>query len=168
MLSFLIHRIQNKTVVFDLDNEDDVPVDQLAEENNESASQSKCKKVSQSASASASTEFKSSNRGSLVQATISTLFKKVEANKTPRNSRKSPSSKGSGQKLQSAGSKRKIDLDEGSKKRARKIKDKDPGEKIKAKSKEYNVEDDDDDGDDIEDFSNASEGTDGSDEDWAA
>nr|KYP71414.1 DNA-binding protein RHL1 [Cajanus cajan] len=66
------------TVIFDLDNKDDAPVDQLAVENNESASRSKCKKVSQSPSASASTEVKSSNRGSLVQATISTLFKKVE------------------------------------------------------------------------------------------
>ncbi|XP_020213759.1 DNA-binding protein RHL1 isoform X2 [Cajanus cajan] len=157
--------MQKKTVVFDLDNKDDAPVDQLAVENNESASRSKCKKVSQSPSASASTEVKSSNRGSLVQATISTLFKKVEE-KTPRNSRKSPS-KASGKKLQPAGSKRKIDLDEGSKKRARKTKDKDPGGKNKAKSKAYDVEDDGD--DDIEEFSNASEDNDDeSDEDWAA
>ncbi|XP_028205817.1 DNA-binding protein RHL1-like isoform X3 [Glycine soja] len=69
---------KKKTVVFDLDDEDDAPVDQPAKKNNESASRSKCKEVSQSASASASTEIKSSNRGSLVQATISTLFKKVE------------------------------------------------------------------------------------------
>ncbi|KAG4941885.1 hypothetical protein JHK87_045756 [Glycine soja] len=107
---------KKKTVVFDLDDEDDAPVDQPAKKNNESASRSKCKEVSQSASASASTEVKSSNRGSLVQATISTLFKKVEEKKTPRSSRKSPSSKPSGQKSQPAGSKRKTDLDEGSKK----------------------------------------------------
>lgn len=69
---------QKKTVVFDLDNEDDAPVDQLTKENNESASRSKCEEVSQSASASTSSEVKSSNRGSLVQATISSLFKKVE------------------------------------------------------------------------------------------
>ncbi|KAG4939846.1 hypothetical protein JHK86_045987 [Glycine max] len=100
--------IQKKTVVFDLDDEDDAPVDQPAKKNNESASRSKCKEVSQSASASASTEVKSSNRGSLVQATISTLFKKVE-------------------------------------------------EKVE----------DDDDGD-IEEFSNASEDTNESDEDWTA
>ncbi|KAG5100505.1 hypothetical protein JHK82_045557 [Glycine max] len=100
--------IQKKTVVFDLDDEDDAPVDQPAKKNNESASRSKCKEVSQSASASASTEIKSSNRGSLVQATISTLFKKVE-------------------------------------------------EKVE----------DDDDGD-IEEFSNASEDTNESDEDWTA
>jgi len=75
---FLNSQIQKKTVVFDLDDEDDAPVDQPAKINTESASRSKSKEVSQSASASASTEVKSSNRGSLVQATISTLFKKVE------------------------------------------------------------------------------------------
>lgn len=69
---FLNSQIQKKTVVFDLDNEDDAPVHPLKQENNES--------VSQSASVSASTKVKSSNRGSLVQATISTLFKKVEEN----------------------------------------------------------------------------------------
>ncbi|KAL2999236.1 hypothetical protein AAZX31_09G148900 [Glycine max] len=159
--------IQKKTVVFDLDDEDDAPVDQPAKINTESASRSKSKEVSQSASASASTEVKSSNRGSLVQATISTLFKKVEEKTTPRSSRKSPSSKAYGQKSQPAGSKRKIDLDEGSKKRA-KTTDKDPGKKIKAKSKEDDVEDGDDDGDDIEEFSNASEDANESDEDWIA
>ncbi|KAG4991835.1 hypothetical protein JHK87_025292 [Glycine soja] len=102
--------IQKKTVVFDLDDEDDAPVDQPAKINTESASRSKSKEVSQSASASASTEVKSSNRGSLVQATISTLFKKVEEK----------------------------------------------------------VEDGDDDGDDIEEFSNASEDANESDEDWTA
>ncbi|XP_027358828.1 DNA-binding protein RHL1 isoform X2 [Abrus precatorius] len=157
--------LKNKTVVIDIDNENDAQGDQVAKENNECASQSKCKKVSQSASATASTEVVSSNRGSLVQATISTLFKKVEE-KTPRNSRKSPLSKASAQKLQPAGSKRKIDLDEGSRKRARKTKSKEPSEKIKAKSKEHKVEDGDD--DDIEEFSNASEDTNGSDEDWTA
>lgn len=63
--------IQKKTVVIDIDNEDDAPGDQLPMENKDSASGSNSKKVSQSASATAS-------RGSLVQATISTLFKKVE------------------------------------------------------------------------------------------
>ncbi|KAG5007436.1 hypothetical protein JHK85_025978 [Glycine max] len=134
----IVSLIQKKTVVFDLDDEDDAPVDQPAKINTESASRSKSKEVSQSASASASTEVKSSNRGSLVQATISTLFKKVE------------------------------EKDEGSKKRARKTTDKDPGKKIKAKSKEDDVEDGDDDGDDIEEFSNASEDANESDEDWTA
>ncbi|KAK7380135.1 hypothetical protein VNO78_32581 [Psophocarpus tetragonolobus] len=99
--------IQKKNV-FDLDDEDDAPVDQLAEENKKSASRSKCKKVSRSASANASTEVKSGSHRSLVQATISSLFKKVE-------------------------------------------------EKVE-----------DDDHDDIEEFSNASEDIDGSDEDWTA
>ncbi|WVZ14407.1 hypothetical protein V8G54_011973 [Vigna mungo] len=61
--------IQKETVVFDLDKEDDAPGHPLNQENNES--------VSQSTSVSASTKVKSSNRGSLVQATISTLFQKV-------------------------------------------------------------------------------------------
>ncbi|CAK8532315.1 unnamed protein product [Lathyrus sativus] len=136
-----------ETAVIDVDNEDNSPKDKLpVVEKKEPASASKSKK------------------GSLVQATISSLFKKVEVKKTPTNSKKSPSSKASGQKLQSAGAKRKIDLDEGSKKKARKIKDKNPGEKAKAKSKKSEVEDDDD----IEEFSNASEDSDGSDEEWIA
>lgn len=57
---FLNSLVQKKTVVFDTVNEDDAPGDQLPKENKESASGSKPKK------------------GSLVQATIATLFKKVE------------------------------------------------------------------------------------------
>ncbi|KAG2385018.1 DNA-binding protein [Vigna angularis] len=146
---------KKETVVFDLDKEDDALGHPLNQENNES--------VSQSTSVSASTKVKSSNRGSLVQATISTLFQKVNEKKTTRNSRKSPSSKASGQKLQPAGSKRKIDLDEGPKKRGRKPRNKTTGEKIKAKSKQSDDEDDDD----IEEISNASEDN-GSDEEWTA
>ncbi|XP_061348020.1 DNA-binding protein RHL1 [Gastrolobium bilobum] len=149
---FLNSRLQKKTVVVDIANEDAAQGDQLPKKNKGCTS------------ATASTEVVSSNRGSLVQATISTLFKKVEEKKAPKNSRKSPTSKASGQKLQAAGSKRKTDLAEGSRKRARKIKDKDPGDKIMAKSKECKVEDDDD----IEEFSNASEDTKGSDDDWTA
>lgn len=142
-----VHNSSKKeTVVIDIDYEDGAPKDQLPMENKESASGSKSKK------------------GSLVQATISSLFKKVEE-KASSSSRKSSSAKASGQKLQPAGSKRKIVVDEGSRKRTRTIKDKDPGEKIKAKSKESEVEDDDD---DIEEFSNASEDSNGSDEDWTA
>ncbi|PNY11386.1 DNA-binding protein rhl1-like [Trifolium pratense] len=109
-----------ETAVIDIDDEDNASKDQVPVENKESASVSKSKK------------------GSLVQATISSLFKKVEVK------------------------------DEGSKKRPRKTKDKSPGEKVKAKSKENEVEDVDEDDDDIEEFSNASEDSDGSDEDWAA
>ncbi|XP_045814440.1 DNA-binding protein RHL1-like isoform X3 [Trifolium pratense] len=141
---------KKETAVIDIDDEDNASKDQVPVENKESASVSKSKK------------------GSLVQATISSLFKKVEV-KASTNSKKSPSSsKASGQKLQPAGSKTKIEPDEGSKKRPRKTKDKSPGEKVKAKSKENEVEDVDEDDDDIEEFSNASEDSDGSDEDWAA
>ncbi|XP_045814438.1 DNA-binding protein RHL1-like isoform X1 [Trifolium pratense] len=148
---FLNLRVQKETAVIDIDDEDNASKDQVPVENKESASVSKSKK------------------GSLVQATISSLFKKVEVKKASTNSKKSPSSsKASGQKLQPAGSKTKIEPDEGSKKRPRKTKDKSPGEKVKAKSKENEVEDVDEDDDDIEEFSNASEDSDGSDEDWAA
>ncbi|CAJ2667162.1 unnamed protein product [Trifolium pratense] len=141
-----------ETAVIDIDDEDNASKDQVPVENKESASVSKSKK------------------GSLVQATISSLFKKVEVKKASTDSKKSPSSssKASGQKLQPAGSKTKIEPDEGSKKRPRKTKGKSPGEKVKAKSKENEVEDVDEDDDDIEEFSNASEDSDGSDEDWAA
>ncbi|KAE9588309.1 hypothetical protein Lalb_Chr22g0353991 [Lupinus albus] len=152
------------SVVLDIGNENAAEEDKLPKENKECASVLKSKKVSKVASVTASNGVLSSNRGPLVQATISTLFKKVEEKKAPRNSSKSQSSKVSGQKLQPAGSKRKIDLDEGPKKKARKSKDKDPGENIMEKGKECEVEDDDD--DDIDGFSNASEGTDDSDEDW--
>lgn len=78
---FLNSRIQKKipcSVVVDIDNEDASEGAQLPKENKECASGSKSKKVSQFASATASKEVVSSNRASLVQATISTLFKKVE------------------------------------------------------------------------------------------
>ncbi|CAL0323880.1 unnamed protein product [Lupinus luteus] len=150
-------------VVVDIGNENAAEEDKVPTENKECASVLKSKKVSKVASVTASNGALSSNRGPLVQATISTLFKKVEEKKAPRSTSKSQSSKVSGQKLQPAGSKRKIDLDEGPKKRARKSKDKDPGENVMEKSKEREVEDDDD---DIDEFSNASEGTNDSDEDW--
>lgn len=57
---FLNLLVQKETVVIDIDYEDGAPKDQLPMENKESASGSKSKK------------------GSLVQATISSLFKKVE------------------------------------------------------------------------------------------
>ncbi|XP_019436798.1 PREDICTED: DNA-binding protein RHL1 isoform X2 [Lupinus angustifolius] len=151
------------SVVVDIGNENTAEEDKIPRENKECASVLKSKKVSKVASVTASNGVLSSNRGPLVQATISTLFKKVEEKKAPTSSLKSQSSKVSGQKLQPAGSKRKIDLDEGPKKRPRKSKDKDPGENIMEKSKEREVEDDDD---DIDEFSNASEGTNDSDEDW--
>ncbi|KAI5445098.1 hypothetical protein KIW84_013377 [Lathyrus oleraceus] len=119
--SNILMHISKETVVIDIDNEDNSPKDKLpVVEKKEPASASKSKK------------------GSLVQATISSLFKKVEVK------------------------------DEGPKKKARKLKDKNPGEKAKTKSKESGVEDDDEENDDIEEFSNASEDSDGSDEEWIA
>ncbi|KAJ7975367.1 DNA-binding protein RHL1 [Quillaja saponaria] len=113
--------------------------------------------------ATASKEVSRSNNNSLVQATISTLFKKVEEKKASTNPKKSPASKVSSKKWQHAGSKRKINQDEGSKKKAKNIKGKDAGENIMEKRKECEVEDDD-----IEEFSSASQDIDDSDEDWAA
>ncbi|MED6181127.1 hypothetical protein PIB30_016656 [Stylosanthes scabra] len=150
-------------VVVDIDNEDDTEVDQLQKENKEHASGLKSKKVPRSASATASNEVVSSNNASLVQPTIATLFKKAEE-KASTSMRKPQSSKVSGQKLQPGGSKRKIDQDGGPKKRGRKPKDKNSGEHITVKRKGRKVEDDDD----IEEFSNASEDEDDSDEDWTA
>lgn len=78
---FVTSWIQKKgpcSVVVDIDNEDATQGDLLPKENKERASGSKSKKVSQFASVTASNEVVSSNRGSLVQPTISTLFKKVE------------------------------------------------------------------------------------------
>jgi hypothetical protein len=57
---FLNLWVQKETAVIDIDDEDNAPKDQVPMENKESASVSKSKK------------------GSLVQATISSLFKKVE------------------------------------------------------------------------------------------
>ncbi|KAI4347366.1 hypothetical protein L6164_008182 [Bauhinia variegata] len=154
------------SVVVDIDSEDAVESTQLSTEKKKSTPMSKSKKMSQFASATVSKEVSSSKRSSLVQSTLSTLFKKVEEKKSPRNAKKSPSSKVSSQKLQHAGSKRKIELDEGSRKKDKKIKDKDPGENIKAKGKEGEVEDNND--DDIDELSSGSENSNGSDEDWTA
>jgi len=57
---FLNLRVQKETAVINIDDEDDAPKEQLPMENKEPASVSKAKK------------------GLLVQATISSLFKKVE------------------------------------------------------------------------------------------
>ncbi|CAL5362748.1 unnamed protein product [Camellia sinensis] len=71
-------------VIFDIDNEDAAA----------------CTQIQQSAMAvTKSKEVSHSNHSSLVQTTISTLFKKVEEKKAPRNLRKSPSSKASSQNL---------------------------------------------------------------------
>ncbi|XVE62187.1 hypothetical protein DITRI_Ditri06bG0098300 [Diplodiscus trichospermus] len=97
--------------------------------------------------------------GSLVQATISTLFKKVEE-KGPRGSDKSSSSKVPGKKLKN--SKRKIDQIDGSSKKRKVIEEKTTGSGAKGKNKESKVEDD------IQELSSTSQDTNGSDEDWTA
>ncbi|XP_028756577.1 DNA-binding protein RHL1-like isoform X2 [Neltuma alba] len=146
-------------------NEDAAEEIQLPEENRKCASGSISKKVSQVSSTSATQEVSSSNHGSLVQATLSTLFKKVEEKKAPRTPKKLSSSKDSTKKLQDAGSKRIIDLDEGSKKRVKKTKEKDAGGNKAVKGKKRKVEDE---VDDIEEVSSDSEDVDESDEDWTA
>lgn len=65
-------------MVVDDDNEGAVEEIQLPKENKKHPSGSMTKTMSQFASTTASKEVSTSDRGSLVQATISTLFKKVE------------------------------------------------------------------------------------------
>ncbi|XP_061988736.1 DNA-binding protein RHL1 isoform X2 [Rosa rugosa] len=162
-------------------NEDAVEGAQIPEQNQESSmSEAKSKKQSHSAfSVTISKEDSRSNHGPLVQATISTLFKKVEkkkagssfpsqvqtpsqAHKTPRNPRKPASPKVSGQKSLQAPSKRKSNQDGGPSKKGKSIKENDAVGKRLGKKKEYEVEDD------IEEFSSSSQDTDCSDEEWAA
>lgn len=93
----------------------------------------------------------------LVQPTLLSLFKKVEEKRTPRSSKRSSTPKVSAQKMQLSGSKRKIDQDEGSKKR-RAVRGQDDGE-VQKKDTEYEVEDE------IEESSSSQEDTD---EDWTS
>lgn len=134
------------------------------------ASITKSKKLSESAaSVTIPKENSYNSHGSLVQSTISTLFKKVQEKKkvvekeAPRNSRNSSSSKVSDQKLQKIDLKRKIDLVEAPMKRGTVTEGKKAGTGSKAKKKVNEVEDDD-----IEEFSSSSQGAEGSDEDWEA
>ncbi|KAF3976267.1 hypothetical protein CMV_000541 [Castanea mollissima] len=150
------------SVNLDIDNKGAVERGQFPEQNKLSAmSVSKSKRLSRNATtATASKERSGSNHGSLVQATISTLFKKVEE-KAPRNPRKSPSPKVSSQKLQHPNSKRKNNEDEGPRKKEKVIKEKDIGGSIMGKRKEVEIKDDE-----IEQFSSSSQDAEGSDEDW--
>ncbi|GMI88730.1 hypothetical protein HRI_002542400 [Hibiscus trionum] len=117
------------------------------------------RKTSQStATVTKSKENSNSSHGSLVQATISTMFKKVEQ-KGPRGSEKSSSSKVSGKKLRCKNSGRKTDQD-GSSKKGKITEGRTTG--IKRRKKESEVEDD------IEEISSTSQDTSGSDEDWTA
>ncbi|KAL4632906.1 hypothetical protein ACB092_04G084700 [Castanea dentata] len=150
------------SVNLDIDNKGAVERGQFPEQNKLSAmSVSKSKRLSRNATtATASKERSGSNHGSLVQATISTLFKKVDE-KAPRNPRKSPSPKVSSQKLQHPNSKRKNNEDEGPRKKEKVIKEKDIGGSIMGKRKEVEIKDDE-----IEQFSSSSQDAEGSDEDW--
>nr|KJB26811.1 hypothetical protein B456_004G262200 [Gossypium raimondii] len=103
-----------------------------------------------------SKENSNTSHGSLVQATISTLFKKAEE-KGPRSSDKSSPSKVSGKKSQCKNSEKKND---GSSKKGKVIKGRTSGAGTKRKKEESEVEDD------IEEISSTSQDTNGSDEDW--
>ncbi|XP_022745701.1 DNA-binding protein RHL1-like isoform X2 [Durio zibethinus] len=125
-------------------------------------SATKFRKTSQSTvTVTKSKENLNTNRGSLVQANISTLFKKVEE-KRSKGSDKSSSSKVPRKKLQFKNSKRKIDQTEGSNKMGKLIEEKTTGSGIKRKKKESEVEED------IQELSSTSQDTNGSDEDWTA
>lgn len=120
----------------------------------------KSRKTSQSTvTVTKSKENSNINRGSLVQATISTLFKKVEE-KGPRDTDKSSSSKVPGKNSHCKNSKRKIDQADGSSKKKKVTEEKKNGTGIKRKKKESEVEED------IEEFSSTSQDTNGSDGDW--
>ncbi|KAL9432557.1 hypothetical protein AB3S75_027567 [Citrus x aurantiifolia] len=116
----------------------------------------KNKKISKSAAK--SRDDSGSNHSSLVQATISTLFKKVGKKNSPSSSKKSSGSKASAQKLQPNGLKSNIDQDTVPKGKRKIIKEKSIGTRKKAKKRISEIEDDD-----IEEFSSSSQDTD---EDW--
>lgn len=152
------------SAVFDVDGDDAVEVTHSPKQNQKFAlfgTQSR-KQSSVSVKMNKSREDSSSNNGSLVQTTISTLFKKVEEKRKP-SQRKEPSPKASDEKAQHIDSKRKISQDGITKKKAKLVNDKKIGGKGKAKKKVYESEEDD-----IEEFSSASQDNDESDEDWAA
>ncbi|RXH77139.1 hypothetical protein DVH24_023413 [Malus domestica] len=164
----------------DIDNEDRMKGAQTPKQNEDSSlSEAKSKKESHSAFAgTTSKEDSHSNHGSLIQTTISTLFKKVEkkkvdssmqsqvqlpssqVHKTPKGPRKRASPKDSGQKPHQTDSRKK---DAGPRKKAKTAKEKDAGGKSLAKKKKNEVEEDD-----IEESTSESQDTDLSDEDWAA
>ncbi|KAK1404192.1 DNA-binding protein RHL1 [Heracleum sosnowskyi] len=110
-----------------------------------------------------SKDISKSNKASLVQATISTLFKKVEEKKVPVK-KKDLSSKESGKSLQQKDLKRKSDQVnvQGPSKKKKATEEKKIGTKSKARKKKLEDEDD------IEEFSSSSKDTIGSDGDWTA
>ncbi|KAL1825072.1 hypothetical protein ACET3Z_011850 [Daucus carota] len=109
-----------------------------------------------------SKDISNSNKSSLVQATISTLFKKVEEKKVP-SKKQDLSSKESGKSLPQKGSQRKSDQVQGPNKKRKATEEKKSGTKGAARKKKLEDEDD------IEEFSSSSkDDTIGSDSDWTA
>ncbi|XP_030516181.1 DNA-binding protein RHL1 isoform X6 [Rhodamnia argentea] len=134
-------------------------------EQSEECSVPETKSKKQSATSTTSKETSRASRGSLVQATISTLFKKVEKKNGPEKQEKSRSVTVSGRKSRKTESKRKIDQSqEGRTKKRKVIKGKEIGvQEIQAKYEDFEVEEDP-----IEESSSDSQDTEGSDAEWAA
>uniref|UniRef100_A0A803QJG4 DNA-binding protein RHL1 n=1 Tax=Cannabis sativa TaxID=3483 RepID=A0A803QJG4_CANSA len=156
------------SVVIDIDNENEDDVEKTSvpsPSHNQGSDPSGTKSKKQSSVSSKKTKSGEESHGPLVQATISTLFKRVEEKKTPRNSGKLSSLNGSNQKAKRVDSKRKTSQDEVPKKKAKVTNNKNAGGKGLAKKE---VSEGDEDEDDIEEFSSPSVDSEGSDEEWAA
>ncbi|XP_065847430.1 uncharacterized protein [Euphorbia lathyris] len=145
----------SSTICLDFDDKDAVKGDHLSHQVEAcSMLETKSTKLAVSAGLATKSNEDSHNRGPLVQATISTLFskmsgkKKVEEKNEPKSSRKSPSSKASGRKLENVDSKRKVEQTGGPRKRGKQSE----GTAIKEKKKVLEVEDDD-----IEEFSSSTQ-----------
>ncbi|KAI9174510.1 hypothetical protein LWI28_018397 [Acer negundo] len=155
-----------RTVVLGIDGEDVEKKNYSSKEISSSIhSVTKSRKLSESAATETKSKENLCSHGSLVQATISTLFKKVEEKNAPSSSRKSSASKASGQKLQHNDLKRSSDQVEVFRKKEKVVKEKSRGTRnTPAKKKKANEVEEDD----IEEFSNTSQDSDGSDDDWTA
>lgn len=134
-------------------------------EQSEDCSVSATKSKKRSVTSTRSKETSRASHGSLVQATISTLFKKVEEKNEPEKQEKSRSVTVSGKKARKTESKRKIDQSqEGRNKKRKVIKGKEIGvPEVQAKNEDFEVEEDP-----IEESPSASQGTEGSDAEWTA
>ncbi|WCJ34714.1 root hair initiation protein root hairless 1 (RHL1) [Euphorbia peplus] len=160
------HFNTSSTICLNFDDEEKVRGDNLSHQDEEcSMLETKSTKLAVSAGLATTSNEDSHTRGSLVQATISTLFskvsgkKKVEEKNEPKSSSKAPSSKASGQMLPQVDLKRKVEQAGGPRKRGKPSE----GTTIMEKKKALEVEDDD-----IEEFSSSTQENEESDEDWAA
>ncbi|CAK7338701.1 unnamed protein product [Dovyalis caffra] len=161
---------KSSAVVLDFESEDSREGNHLSEQYQASAIEvTKSKKLSKpDVSVTTPKENSHNNHGSLVQSTISTLFKKVQNKKKVEEKKIQKNiyfwySTVSGQKLQQTDLKRKIDPVEAPRKRGKVTEGKRAGTGTKGKEKVHEVEDDD-----IEEFSSSSQDNEGSDEDWEA